>query len=84
MMDTPPEVQTLVRNRYLAMTPSERLQIACGMFETAKALAVAGIRAAQPDLDEIGVRIALFDRLYGREVSPDDHAAIIARIRNRR
>lgn len=44
-------------------------------------LATAGIRAARPGLSDVDLRIALFDRFYGRDVSPADRLAVIARIR---
>jgi hypothetical protein len=81
MTDTTPDVAALVRERYRQMTPSARVEMACAMFETAKALATAGIRASQPDISEIDLKIAIFDRFYRRDVSEADRAAVTDRIR---
>jgi hypothetical protein len=81
MNDTPAEVEAYVRERYRAMTPTERLVIATGMFETARTLAAAGIRAAQPDISAIDLKVALFERFYGRDFTDTERATIIHRIR---
>ena len=84
MNDTSEDVALIIRERYRAMTPTERIRMASGMFETARALATAGIQAQHPDLDAVELRVALFDRLYGRDYSAADREEIVARIRERR
>jgi len=62
MNDTTPEMERLVRERYLAMTPVERFLIGIQMFETARAMALASFPAGlSPD----EVRRHLCERLYG-------------------
>ncbi len=62
MNDTTPEMERLVRQRYLAMTPVERLLIGVQMFETARTMALASFPA---DLSPDEVRRRLCERLYG-------------------
>jgi len=56
--------------------------MASAMFDSAKALAAAGIRASHPDISECDLRIALFDRFYGRDVTPEVRARLVERIRS--
>ncbi len=84
MTDTPLDVAQDVRARYMALSPSERVVMACAMFDSAKLLAAAGIRADRPGISEVDLRIALFDRFYGRDVTAEDRATIVERIRSGR
>jgi hypothetical protein len=62
MNDTTPEMERLVRERYFAMTPGERLLIGVQMFETARTMVLASFPAGlSPD----EVRWHLCERLYG-------------------
>jgi hypothetical protein len=80
MTDTPPDVAREVARRYQQLSPTERLLIATAMFDSARALVASGLRGASPGMTEIELRVALFDRFYGRDVSPQDRRAIIERI----
>lgn len=41
MKDASPEIERMVRERYLAMSPEERFLIGCQMFETARTVVLA-------------------------------------------
>ncbi|MDZ4800449.1 MAG: hypothetical protein SGI92_20010 [Bryobacteraceae bacterium] len=84
MTDTPLDVVQDDRARYMALSPSDRVVMACAMFDSAKSLASAGIQADYPGISEVDLRIALFDRFYGRDVTADDRATIVERIRSGR
>ena len=84
MKDTTEDVAATLRLMYQSRTPDERVRMACGLFDTARALATAGIRLETPGISDVDLRIALFERFYGRDVDARAHAAIIARIRERR
>jgi hypothetical protein len=62
MNDTTPEMEPLVRERYLAMTPVERFLIGVQTFETAREMALASFPAG---LSADEVRRRLYERLYG-------------------
>ena len=62
MKDTTPEIEALVRARYLAMTPAQRVVIAAQMFETARAMVLASLPAG---LSPEETRRRLCARLYG-------------------
>ena len=63
MRDTTPDLEAMVRVRYQAMRPGERVVIASGMFETARAIALASF---PPGLPHAEVRRRLCERFYGR------------------
>ncbi|MHB0937953.1 MAG: hypothetical protein ACYDCO_08860 [Armatimonadota bacterium] len=65
MSDTPSHVERRMLALYAERTPTERLRMASGMFDTGIALMKAGILGQQPDLPEDELRITIFRRLYG-------------------
>ena len=62
MNDTPEEVQNVYRTLLMRRPGSERLQMGCAMFDTARAFASANLRASSHSDDELRVR--LFVRTY--------------------
>jgi len=65
MDDTTPEFRRLVAERFLALTPQERVRMCFDMFETARALVEASF---PPGLDETERRRRLCERFYGELV----------------
>jgi Holliday junction resolvase len=65
MNDTNPEVAALVRQKLLERSGAERIMMASGMFEAAKAMVLASFPAG---LTEIEVKRRLVERIYGEEV----------------
>jgi hypothetical protein len=62
MKETTPEIEKLVRERYLAMAPVERFLIGVQMFETARSMAIASFPR---ELSAEEIRWRLCERLYG-------------------
>jgi hypothetical protein len=62
MSDTSPEIAELVRARYAAMSPAERLVIGARMFDSARALVLASFPR---DISTAEMRRRLCERLYG-------------------
>jgi len=60
--DTTPEFEKLVRERFLALAPAERVSMCADMFETARALVEASL---PPELDPIERRRRICRRFYG-------------------
>jgi len=77
MTDTSPDMVAEYRRRIMALSPERRLAMACEMFQTAKALARAGILQNGP-LPECEVRRQLFLRFYGSEFDEEERARILA------
>ena len=63
MNDTPEAVQNLYRTLLMCRSGSERLQMGCRMFDTARAFARANLRTSCRSDEELKVR--LFIRTYG-------------------
>jgi hypothetical protein len=63
MNDTPEAVQDLYRTLLMRRSGSERLQMGCAMFDTARAFARASLRGRSHNDDEL--RVHLFVRTYG-------------------
>jgi hypothetical protein len=71
MNDTSAEIAEMVRQRYLEMSPAERLVIGAGMFESARAMVIASLPAGLSS-DEMRRRVC--ERFYGalaEEVFPE-------------
>lgn len=81
MKDTSPSVEARYRAMLLALSPAERLAMATRMFQTAKALAIAGIRAEHGDLSPDELREKLFLRFYGQDFTESEQAKILAHLR---
>jgi hypothetical protein len=75
MDDTPRHVQELYRRQIMALTPEERLRMVSSFFDTARALALAGL---PPGTEP---RRALFLRFYGQDFrDPAQRERILAAI----
>lgn len=72
MNDTSPKMKAMIKERYRQMTPDERVRIAAGMFDTARAIVLSSL---PPNLSRREQRLALARRFYGGELP---EAALIA------
>ena len=61
MNDTSPEIERMVRARYAQMEPVQRFMIGVGMFESARAIALA---SCAPGISPLELRRQLCERLY--------------------
>lgn len=61
MNDTNPKIAEMIRQRYLALSPAERLVIGARMFESARAMVVASL---SPGLSPEKTRRRICERLY--------------------
>jgi hypothetical protein len=64
----------------MALPPGRRVAMACEMFQTAKALARAGILQNGP-LPEVEIRCRLFLQFYGSDFSAEDRTRILESLR---
>jgi len=62
MDDTTPEFRRLMRERFLALAPEERVRMCADMFETARRLVEASLPA---NLDPVERRYRICRRFYG-------------------
>jgi len=74
--DTDPHVAEIVRQRLMQRSGAERMMMASGMFEAAKAMVLASF---PPGLTEIEIKQRLVERFYGDEV---DVQGFVAHLRS--
>ena len=79
MRDTSVQVEAQLRALYQARSPGQRLRMATVLFGTAKRLLIAGLKHENADLAGTELRVALLQRLYGDDLSPETRAAVAAR-----
>lgn len=66
----------------MSLTPAERLTMVSGMFDSARALVLAGIRARLGgDATEQDLRVALFLRFYGGDLAAAELQRIVSEMR---
>ena len=80
MDDTSPAAARMLAKALLSLSGEERLKMGCSMFDDAKALALAGLRARNPGMSAPEIRKALFKRFYGGDFSSEKLAKIVAAI----
>ena len=80
MKDLSTDIETLFQRRMMQCTPSERVSVACRMFDAAKALAGAGIEQQYGKLPAHDMRIRLLHRFYSEDFSPDQLDTIARRL----
>lgn len=78
--DTAPEAERRLREWMSAQSGADRIRMACDMFDTAVALAIASF-PPEVAADPIECQIALLKRFYARDVDPDVLARVIEDIR---
>lgn len=81
MNDTPPDVDAAFTAMFRTRSGSERVRMACEMFDDAKKLAAADIRRHDPHSSPVELRVKIFERLYFEDFSRDELARIVAWLR---
>ncbi len=81
MNDTPPEVVAEVIALLMTRSEGERAMMAFEMFDMARALMTADIRARHPDISNSELRVQIFERTYGNDFDEAARADIARRIR---
>ena len=78
MKDTSPDLDATFTAMFGALSESERLRMTCRMFDEAKTLAAVNIRATDPGISPVDLRIKLFQRLYHGDFTPEELARIVS------
>lgn len=81
MNDTPSDVDQTITALMMQRSESDRALMAFEMFDLARALMTADIRARQPGISEVELRVQIFERTYGADFGPAERARIIRRMR---
>jgi hypothetical protein len=65
LSDTPKKVEQRYKEMLLSLTPSERLRMASGMYDSGSKLVIAGILNGGQQLNASQLRGQIFLRMYG-------------------
>ena len=84
MTDAPPDVQARFDELMRQRSGTDRVLMMSEMFDFARALVLANLRATRPGATEADLRVLLFERLYGEEIDPAEHSQIVERLRGMR
>jgi len=79
--DTAPDVQVRLDRLFESCSGSDRVRMACEMFDLARALMVANIRAQDAAISAGELRVKVFDRTYEGDFGPEERLRIAARLR---
>jgi hypothetical protein len=71
-----PQLEKLYVEMLMALSPGERVMMACRMYDTAKKLVIAGIKMQMPDANEAQLRAQFFLRMHGNDFTPEQLAKI--------
>ncbi|MBN1515326.1 hypothetical protein JXA32_02030 [Candidatus Sumerlaeota bacterium] len=81
MNDTAREIDVLYHQMIMRLTPQERFRKCCDMFDSARAMAITGIKHEFGDnISEAELRKHTFLRFYGHDFPQEQHEAIIRAI----
>lgn len=81
MTDTPPDVEAAFTAMFRQLSPAARLRMTSEMFDTARRLMIANIRANHPDISDTELRVQVFVRTYGDDYSESERTRIVEQIR---
>lgn len=81
--DTHPDAARRFRAMIMRRTGEERLKMGCSMFDTARRLALASLRAENPRLTPVELRQALFLRFYQSDFDPETAGIILEFLKKR-
>jgi len=80
MRDTHPSIEDKFFSMIMKKSGEERIMMGCDMNETARRLVIASILQKSLQLSEQDIRIAILDRFYGNELSPEVKKEFIRRL----
>jgi|JI91814CRNA_FD_contig_31_5535626_length_428_multi_1_in_0_out_0_2 hypothetical protein len=80
MNDTSPEIEKMLRVKYMSLSGFERVQIGSSMFESAKKIVESSL---PKELAPVEKKIQMFLRFYGHEFSEVEKNKIINRLRSK-
>ena len=80
MNDTSPDVVARFARLMRERSGSDRVRMVSDMFDTARALVVASVKAQRPDITDAALRGEVFKRFYANDFSPEELTAIVRRL----
>lgn len=80
MKDTNPAIEEMFFNMMMVRNGVERLRMGFEMYEMARKIVIASILKDNPEISERNMKISLFNRFYGNDLSPETRKMFIERI----
>ena len=80
MNDTSPAAAARFESLLRGRAGSDRVRMVSDMFDTARALVIANVKAQRPDITDAALRVEVFKRFHANDFSPADLAAIVCRL----
>jgi uncharacterized protein YneF (UPF0154 family) len=80
MKDTNPVIEEMFFNMMMAKSGAERLRMGFGMYEMARKIVIASILKDNPEISEKEIKVSLFNRFYGNDLSPDIRKKFIEKL----
>ena len=80
--DTSREAQARFDALMRARSGSERVIMACEMFDLARALMTSRIRELEPEISDNELKVRILERLYGDDLDAETLERVSARIRS--
>ncbi|MBI5740488.1 MAG: hypothetical protein HZA16_07175 [Nitrospirae bacterium] len=81
MKDTHPDIKERFLRMIMEKTGEERLSMGFDMCETARRLVTASYLQVHPQASDNDIKVAIFERFYGKDLSFEIKEKIIKRIR---
>lgn len=81
MKDTNPAIEEMFFNMMMARNGVERLRMGFEMYEMARKIIIASILKDNPEIPERDMKISLFNRFYGNDLSSEIKQKFVERIR---
>ena len=80
MRDTHPSMEKEFLSMIMKKSGEERIKMGCDMNETARRLVIASVFQKNISSSEDDIRIAILDRFYGNELSPEMKKEFVRKI----
>jgi hypothetical protein len=81
LLDTPKEIRKIQNLIFFQKTIRERFEIGIGMIEEGKKIVKNSIKSKKPEISDIDLKIAVFERFYKNDFSEEKKEDIIAAMR---
>ena len=82
MNDTPRQIEQRYQKMIMSRTPSERLTMACKMYDSGRKLVISGILTTGHQLTDAQLRGQIFMRMYRGDFSVAETKRIFEKIPN--
>lgn len=81
MNDTHPIIREKMKEIFLHLGDEERLAICSRLYQFGRQIMESVIKEQNPNLDELEIQLAVFRRMYYKEIPPDEMDWIVSKLR---